>query len=253
MNRVYFGSTDTYLFTPLDSEPANCFGNTKRATKSSAHPTGLKSWRRNWSSLGSYDFKLHCVDAATGKSNWVYESSNYINGSPAIAKANRIRRLRRHAARHFARRTASRSKEIDAGAYIAASVATGGYRAYFGHYENAFLCVDLEKGTSLDLSRQAVSLFFLAGGQRRSRGFWRTRQTTALREPQYGSSPLDISDARQSGQFARHLRRQSRGRLGRWTAYLVSLTNGKELWSYEIGQPVAVRRRLRRESRGRLR
>src|SRR2546425_4803149 len=34
--------------------------------------------------IGSYDFKLHCVDAATGKTNWVYETGNYINGSPAV-------------------------------------------------------------------------------------------------------------------------------------------------------------------------
>ncbi|MEP6663362.1 MAG: PQQ-binding-like beta-propeller repeat protein, partial [Verrucomicrobiota bacterium] len=35
--------------------------------------------------IGSYDYRLHCVDATTGKSNWVYETGNYINGSPAVA------------------------------------------------------------------------------------------------------------------------------------------------------------------------
>ena len=35
--------------------------------------------------VGSYDFNLYCTDAATGKSNWVYETGNYINSTPAVA------------------------------------------------------------------------------------------------------------------------------------------------------------------------
>ena len=34
--------------------------------------------------VGSYDFKVHCVDAATGKAAWTFETSNYVNGTPAI-------------------------------------------------------------------------------------------------------------------------------------------------------------------------
>src|SRR6185436_11654222 len=37
-------------------------------------------------------------------------------------------------------------KEIEAGAYIAASAAVADGKAYFGHYENEFLCFDLNKG-----------------------------------------------------------------------------------------------------------
>ena len=40
--------------------------------------------------VGSYDFKLHCIDAATGKTNWVYETGNYINGSPGVAKGKAV-------------------------------------------------------------------------------------------------------------------------------------------------------------------
>ena len=43
--------------------------------------------------------------------------------------------------------TGKEIKEIDAGAYIAASVALAGNRAYFGHYDNEFLCVDLARTT----------------------------------------------------------------------------------------------------------
>ena len=37
-------------------------------------------------------------------------------------------------------------KEVEAGAYIAGSVALADGRAYFGQYENEFLCVDLKAG-----------------------------------------------------------------------------------------------------------
>ena len=36
--------------------------------------------------------------------------------------------------------------EADAGAYVAGSPAVVDRRAYFGHFENAFLCVDLTTG-----------------------------------------------------------------------------------------------------------
>ena len=35
--------------------------------------------------VGSYDFRLYSLDLDSGKSNWHYETSNYINGSPAVS------------------------------------------------------------------------------------------------------------------------------------------------------------------------
>jgi outer membrane protein assembly factor BamB len=35
--------------------------------------------------VGSYDTSMHCVDAATGKEVWTYQTGNWINGAPAIA------------------------------------------------------------------------------------------------------------------------------------------------------------------------
>jgi eukaryotic-like serine/threonine-protein kinase len=34
--------------------------------------------------FGGYDFKLHCLDAKTGKKLWSVSTGNYINGTPAI-------------------------------------------------------------------------------------------------------------------------------------------------------------------------
>jgi eukaryotic-like serine/threonine-protein kinase len=39
--------------------------------------------------FGSYDFKLHCLDAKTGKELWSVPTGNYINGAPAV-EGNRI-------------------------------------------------------------------------------------------------------------------------------------------------------------------
>ncbi len=39
--------------------------------------------------FGSYDFKLYCLDAKTGKLLWSIPTGNYINGAPAVAN-NRI-------------------------------------------------------------------------------------------------------------------------------------------------------------------
>ena len=35
--------------------------------------------------IGSYDGKLYCLDLASGKKIWEFVSTNYVNGSPAIA------------------------------------------------------------------------------------------------------------------------------------------------------------------------
>ena len=48
--------------------------------------TALKEVAGIKGEIGGYDNKLHCVEAVTGKSNWVYESSNFINGAPAVGQ-----------------------------------------------------------------------------------------------------------------------------------------------------------------------
>ncbi len=45
--------------------------------------------------------------------------------------------------------TAASSRRLKPAAYIAASVVLAGDRAYFGHYENEFLCVNLADGKTL--------------------------------------------------------------------------------------------------------
>jgi len=96
--------------------------------------------------VGSYDFKLHCVDVASGKAVWSYESSNYINGSPAVADGQTVFGGCDAMLHVISLADGQQVKEVEAGAYIAGSAALAGGRAYFGQFENEFLCVDLKEG-----------------------------------------------------------------------------------------------------------
>ncbi len=192
-----------------------------------------------WLIIGGYDSRLHCVDAATGKSNWVYETGNYVNGAPAVSGGltafggcDAIVHVVRLA-------DGTKAREVEAGAYIIGSAAMADGVAYVGHYENEFLAVDLKKGEVL----------------------WRYRD----RNFPYGGSPavttdrvlfggrdkrvhcVDRASGRQIWAFATRGKVESSpvvagdrvivgsddGRV-----YVLSLADGKELWSYEIGQPV---------------
>jgi outer membrane protein assembly factor BamB len=189
--------------------------------------------------VGSYDFKLHCLDATTGKSNWVYESANYINGSPAVADGQTVfggcDGLLYVLA--LADGTLARSNEI--GAPIAASVALAGGRAYFGHYDNQFLCADLKSGSNVWAFRDRQFPYFsspavtsdrvIFGGRdkrlhcvNRADG---SRVWSFATRGKVDSSPVVCGDKVVVG--------SDDGRL-----YLVDLNTGKELWSYEIGQPI---------------
>src|SRR5207237_5411329 len=100
----------------------------------------------DWVLVGSYDFKLHCVDAATGRSNWVYETGDYINGSPAVFEGKTAFGGCDAILHVISLDKGEKVKEIEAGAYIAASVAVADKRGYFGNYENEFLCIVVDKG-----------------------------------------------------------------------------------------------------------
>lgn len=238
--RVFIGDTLTNFFA-LDAK------------------TGAKLWSRgfddkikssaNWISgtngtstnilVGGYDFRLYSLEATTGKSNWVYETGNYINGSPAISRG-RTAFGGCDAIVHVVDVIGGKKlREIEAGAYIAASGAMEGNLLYVGHYENELLCVDVDAGKILwkyrdrafpFMSSPAVTADRVLVGSRDKRlhciqradgkPVW-TFQTRGKVE----SSPVVVGD--------RVLVGSDDGRL-----YIVSLADGKERWNYELGQPI---------------
>jgi len=189
--------------------------------------------------VGGYDFRLYSLEATTGKSNWVYETGNYINGSPAISRG-RTAFGGCDAIVHVVDVVGGKKlREIEAGAYIAASGAMEGNLLYVGHYENELLCVDVEEGNILwkyrdrafpFMSSPAVTTDRVLIGSRDKRlhciqrtdgkPLW-TFQTRGKVE----SSPVVAGD--------RVIVGSDDGRL-----YIVSLADGRERWNYELGQPV---------------
>ena len=189
--------------------------------------------------VGSYDFKLHCVGAGTGRSNWVYETGNYINGSPAVDNGQAIFGGCDGLLHVISLAEGKQVKEIEAGAYIAGSAAMADGRAYFGQYENEFLCVDLQAGKKVWTFHDRDFPFFSSPAV--------TKEVVVFG----GRDKLLHCVKREDGQpvwsFATRGKVDSSpvvcgnkvivgsddGRL-----YLVSLDKGKELWSYEIGQAI---------------
>ena len=99
-----------------------------RALASAPSSQALPNWLRTAAGqtrvvVGSYDGKLHCVDAATGQALWTYETGNYINGAPAIVQG-RIIFCGCDALLHVIDGDGQKVGETDAGAYIAGSVIT---------------------------------------------------------------------------------------------------------------------------------
>ena len=97
---------------------------------------------------------LTCLEAATGKKLWEYATDNYVNGTPAVdgGGGERVVFGGCDAVLHVvdgASGAALERIELGEACHVAGSVALAGGRAYFGHYGNAFVCVDLESRETL--------------------------------------------------------------------------------------------------------
>ncbi len=189
--------------------------------------------------VGSYDFKLYSFDALTGSTNWVYETGNYINGSAAVADGLTSFGGCDAVVHVLNLADGTKNREIEAGAPIIGSAALLDGRAYVGHYENEFLCVDLREGKVVWRYRDRAFPYttspavttdrVLFGGRDRrlhcveretGKSVW-VHQTRGKVE----SSPVVAGDTVFFG--------SDDGRL-----YAVSLKDGSQLWQYEIGQPI---------------
>lgn len=236
--RVYFGTANTNVYA-LDAATGKQLWSYGLEDKILSSPNWVQTGDTKAILVGGYDFKLYSFDAVTGKTNWVFETGNYINGSPAIgdgvtafggcdAIVHVVDVLK-----------GAKQKEIDAGAYIAASGALVDGKLYVGHYENAFLCVDLKEGkiawTYKDrafpyFSSPAVTKDRVVVGGRDKRLHCLKRETGEQVWVFATRGKVDSSPVVADGKV---IVGSDDGRL-----YMVSLSDGKELWQYEIGQPV---------------
>jgi outer membrane protein assembly factor BamB len=238
--RLYFGDLNTnfYCVEALAGKEVWKYGFDDKVKSSANWYLGADGKTKNVV-VGSYDFKLYSFNAVSGRTNWVYETGNYINGSPAVADGQTAFGGC-DAIVHVVRLAdGQKTAEIEAGAYIIGSAALLDGKAYVGHYENEFLCVDLRAGKVAWRYRDrafpystspAVTADRVLFGGRDKRLHCVKRETgeAVWVFPTRGkveSSPVVVGDKVVFG--------SDDGRL-----YLLNLADGKELWQYELGQPV---------------
>lgn len=190
--------------------------------------------------VGSYDANVYCLDQS-GNKLWTYETDNFVNGTPAIHNRE-IVFGGCDAGLHLVNgETGQRVAKIElgSGCQVAGSVALHQDKAYFGHYGNEFLRVDLDSGdvdwryaSKRDgfVSSPALNAKYVVFGGRdkymhcvqRKDGKpqWRFKTRRKV-----DASPVIAGDKVVFG--------SGDGRI-----YLLSLDEGKELWKYDIGKSI---------------
>jgi len=113
--------------------------------------------------IGSYDYYLHGIDAASGKGLWKYEADNFINGAPAIYDGKAVFGGCDGLLHQVEIRTGMVKSREPVATYVAGSVAVENGLTYVGDYDGKFTCVDLKNGTEVwSYSNEASQLPFIA-------------------------------------------------------------------------------------------
>jgi outer membrane protein assembly factor BamB len=189
--------------------------------------------------FGSYDFKLRCLDAEKGTTNWLFESANYINGACAVADSRAVFGGCDAMVHVLQLEDGKEVNQIESGGYIGASVALAGNRAYFGNYENEFQCVDLAGTNSVWKFRDQEFPFMSSAAVTEDRVLFGGHDKTLhclnradgkvvwnfVSQGRIESSPVVAGDKVVFGSDD-------------GSVYLVSMQDGREIWSYDTGQPV---------------
>ena len=168
--------------------------------KAATTSTARPPWRTGSASFGGCDAVLHVISLAEGKE----------------------------------------LKQIPGGAYIAGSVALDQGRAYFGHMENEFWCVDLAKGTNRWTYKDRAFPYFSSPALTADRVLFggRDKRLHCVKredgQPVWAFATRGRVDSSPAVCGDKVVVGSDDGRL-----YLVSLATGKELWSYEIGEAVS--------------
>lgn len=237
---VYVGSNDGWLYA-LDGAS----GELRWKAETRDKILGGANYLRDGDSLriivGSYDANLYAYDSATGELQWTYETDNYVNGTPAVHAGRAIFGGCDAMLHVVDLNTGERKAGLELGdeCHVAGSAAFVDGRAYFGHYGNQFVCVDVDAGETVWTYDSARHPFFSSpsitadrvvfGGRDRhmhcvaradGKPLWTFRTKRKI-----DSSPVVCGDKVVFG--------SGDGRI-----YLVELANGELLWSYDVGKAI---------------
>lgn len=147
---VYCGSSDFFLYA-LDARTGELRWRYETDDKILGGATAIEGADgRTQIVFGSYDTHLYCLDAEKGELVWKYQTANYVNGTPAVWDRKAVFGGC-DAILHvvdLSKGEAARQVELGREAHVAGSVAIADGVAYFGHYGNAFVAIDLGTGES---------------------------------------------------------------------------------------------------------
>jgi outer membrane protein assembly factor BamB len=96
--------------------------------------------------IGSYDYFLHGIDAATGEGRWKYEADNFINGTPAIYEGVAVFGGCDGLLHQVNVQDGSLKKRQPVATYVAGSVAVDDWITFVGDYDGKFTCLDIRAG-----------------------------------------------------------------------------------------------------------
>lgn len=194
-----------------------------------------------WVLVGSYDFSMYCLDAATGKQVWKHETENFINGTPTVTGAGETVFGGCDAILHVVSlKDGKEVRKIESEAYISGSAAADGATVYFGNHSNQVFAFDTATGKNLWKYRERNFPYFsspaidaevvlIGGDDKRLHCIDRKTGEGRWIFPTRGkvqSSPVLCKDG--GVVFG-----SADGRL-----YCVEKADGKERWSHEIGSPI---------------
>jgi eukaryotic-like serine/threonine-protein kinase len=237
---VYVGSSDGSLYAADITS-----GKVAWSYKTEDKILGAPNWlvapdnKSKWILAGSYDYRLYCFDALTGKTNWTFETGNYINGTPAVADGKTVFGGCDALLHVISLKDGKKIKEVDAGAYIAGSGAFEENKFYVGHYENEFLCADLDAGKIVWKFKDRAFPYFSSPALTKDRVIFggRDKKLHCVKKDggdeiwafntrgKVDSSPVVVGNKVVVGSEDGNL-------------YMVSLEDGHQIWSYEIGQSI---------------
>jgi len=238
--RVFVGSSD-FFFYAIDARTGELAWKYEAEDKFLGGANYVRTRDGARVLVGSYDTNLYCFDPATGEKLWAYSTENYVNGTPAIL-GDRVIFGGCDAVLHVvsaATGEALGALQLGADCHVAGSAALHEGRAYFGHYGNQFVAVDLEQeelAWTYDSPRHAFFSSPAIGDDRIVFG-GRDKKLHCVQlsdgkplwtfpsRRKVDGSPVICGDAVVFG--------SGDGRM-----YVLGLADGKERWTYDIGQSI---------------
>lgn len=238
---VIAGSTDSFVYS-WNAETG--LPNWKFETEGEVHAP-VNVWTDPASKeqrvfVGSYDYKLYCLNPKDGKKIWDAETGYYINGGSAVENGKIVfggcdAVLHVHDAL-----TGKEIKQVEVGSYIGNNVALADGVAYVSHYGNHVGAYSLTEGKKIweygerDFEYYSAPSVFektvVVGGRDKrlhgieratGKGLWEFRARDRI-----DSSPV-ICDGKTAIVGA------DDGYI-----YVIDITTGQEVWHYEIGAPL---------------